>query len=91
MYKKLIQDLLVLHVVGICILLLGNAIGSRYISVYLVAEVVWLLLFGYLIVKSKEKWLLVLITLPISFVIEAKLILVVAMSLPYMLESVFAN
>lgn len=88
MNKKLKQDLLILHIAGICILFFGSAIESRNISVYLIAEIVWLLLFGYLIVGSKDRWLMALIAMPICLAVEWKLIFITAMSLPYIFDGV---
>ena len=91
MNKKLVLDLLILHVVAIGILLLGNAMGSRGISSFLLAEVAWLVLFTYLAVKSKARGSLILLSLPIFWMVERQLILVVAMSAPYIVERFFTQ
>jgi hypothetical protein len=91
MTKKLIQDLLVLHVAGIGVLLFGDAVGPRNISLFLFAEIAWLLLFGLLVVKSHQRRLLVPLSLPIFLVVEWKLFLISAMSLPYIMERVLAK
>ncbi len=86
MNKKLVLDLLILHVVAIGILLFGNVVGSHGISFFLLAEVAWLVLFTYLAVKSKARGPLILLSLPIFWMVERQLMLVVAMSVPYIVE-----
>jgi hypothetical protein len=91
MTKKLIQDLLVLHLLAIAVLLLGEVLEPRNISIYVAAEIAWLLLLGILVVKSKERKLLFLLSLPIFLVVERKLFLIAAMSLPYILDRWFTH
>ncbi len=86
MKKSLVLDLLIGYVAGGCVLFFGELFASTNVQLYLWAEITWLFVVTYLAVKSEEKWLFILLSLPIFWIVEQQLILVIAMSLPYVLD-----
>jgi hypothetical protein len=85
MSRKLVKDLCIAYMVG-GVIFWGELFSATQIQLYLLAEIGWLLMVTYLVLRSRERWLFMILSIPIFWLVERQLILVVAMSLPYILD-----